>query len=351
MIKQTFEREYMPFGKVLAVDDMPSNLDVVKLLLKLYGIEPETAEDGFGAIEKIKAGGVYDIVFMDHMMPGMDGIETTKKIRELGYTQPIVALTANEEDGQSEIFMANGFDAFISKPIDVRQLDSMLKEFVKGRQSPGDTEAMNRQADKSAEGDLGEKGSWLDLYPQLAETFIRDLTTSTGVLQGLYEKRGSYGDEDIRMYTINVHAMKNVLANMGEKDLSKVAAALEQAGREKDTALITAMTPAFLAKLKKITEKLVSRQKDKDAEEGSGIQADGEAELLNSAGYLREKVLVIKKACEVYDRKTAKDTITELKQKKWPQEIRELLGTMTECLLSGDFEELAKISEQITDNK
>jgi len=70
---------------------------------------------------------------MDHMMPNMDGIEATKRIRELGYTKPIVALTANAVSGQAEIFLDNGFDAFISKPIDTRQLNATLNKFVRDR--------------------------------------------------------------------------------------------------------------------------------------------------------------------------------------------------------------------------
>jgi CheY-like chemotaxis protein len=101
-----------------------------------YGLSIETASNGFEAIDKIRDGGVYDIVFMDHMMPEMDGIEAVKKIRELGYTQPVVALTANAVVGQSEVFLENGFDGFISKPIDVRQLNAVLKKFIRDRHQP-----------------------------------------------------------------------------------------------------------------------------------------------------------------------------------------------------------------------
>ena len=134
-------RELMPYGKVLVVDDMVSNLDVAKLLLKPYQVQIDTAESGFDAIEIIKSGKVYDIVFMDHMMPNMDGLETTKKIRELGYNHTIIALTANAVVGQQEIFLANGFDAFMSKPIDIRQLNDSLNKFIRdkdhGRGDPG----------------------------------------------------------------------------------------------------------------------------------------------------------------------------------------------------------------------
>jgi CheY-like chemotaxis protein len=126
----------MPHGKVLIVDDVLSNLYVANGLMDPYGLSIETVRSGFEAIDKIEDGGVYDIVFMDHMMPGMDGIETTQKIRELGYKRPIIALTANAVVGQSDVFLKNGFDGFISKPIDVRQLDAALKKFVHDEPPP-----------------------------------------------------------------------------------------------------------------------------------------------------------------------------------------------------------------------
>ena len=126
-------REPMPYGKVLVVDDIVSNIDVAKLLLKPYELKIEEAESGFEAIAKVEAGTEYDIIFMDHMMPKMDGIEATLKIRKKGYANPIIALTANAVAGQEEIFHENGFDDFISKPIDIRQLNEILKKYVRDR--------------------------------------------------------------------------------------------------------------------------------------------------------------------------------------------------------------------------
>ena len=128
--------EPMPYGRVLVVDDVESNLYVVKGLLAPYELSVDAVMSGFDAIDKIKGGEAYDVIFMDHMMPTMDGMEATKIIRGLGYAQPIVALTANAMVGQSDIFLANGFDGFISKPIDVRQLNAALKKYVRDRHLP-----------------------------------------------------------------------------------------------------------------------------------------------------------------------------------------------------------------------
>ena len=127
------ERHPMPYGKVLVVDDMVSNLDIALLLLKPYSLQAETAKNGFEAVEIIKSGKVYDIIFMDHMMPGMDGVEATRQIRENGYTGTIIALTANAVVGEAEKFLKNGFDSYISKPIDMRQLNDELNKYIRDK--------------------------------------------------------------------------------------------------------------------------------------------------------------------------------------------------------------------------
>jgi CheY-like chemotaxis protein len=124
----------MPYGSVLIVDDMEMNLYVATGLLRPYGIRTDTAGSGFEAVEKIKDGKEYDIVFMEHMMPKMDGMAAVKIIRDMGYTRPIVALTANAVVGQADVFLTNGFDAFISKPIDTRQLNDLLNKFIRDKQ-------------------------------------------------------------------------------------------------------------------------------------------------------------------------------------------------------------------------
>jgi len=137
-------RENMPYGSVLVVDDVESNLYVIRGMLQPYGLTIETVLSGFEAVDKIKDGYSYDIVFMDHMMPKMNGIETTKIIREIGYTNPIVALTANAVAGISAMFLENGFDSFMSKPIDTRELNSLLNRLIRDKQPPEVIEAARK---------------------------------------------------------------------------------------------------------------------------------------------------------------------------------------------------------------
>ena len=325
--------EPMPYGSVLIVDDVESNLYVAKGLLGPYGLSIDTAVSGMEAIEKVKDGSVYDIVFMDHMMPKMDGMEAMKILRKLGYTEPIVALTANTVAGQADVFFANGFDGFISKPIDMRQLYVVLKKFIRDKQPPEIVEAARRQKGEQKE----QKAAAQPLEPQLAEFFVKDAFRSVAALKKIYEKGDALNGEDIRMYTTNVHAMKSALANVGEGRLSVVAAKLEQAGRAEDTAVISSETPAFLSMLRETMERLNPHGKAvASSEPVSGDHA-----------YLCEKLLILKEACEAYDKKTAKSAMAELRQKTWPHPTEELLGTMAEHLLTGDFEEVLNAAEKI----
>jgi PAS domain S-box-containing protein len=310
--------EPMVNGSVLVVDDVESNLYVAKGLLRAYELSIDTAVSGFEAIDKIKSGKVYDIIFMDHMMPKMDGVEATQKIRELEYKAPIVALTANAVVGQADIFMEKGFDDFIPKPIDMRQLDAVLRKFISEKQPSELIQAANTAPS-----------------PELAEIFIRDALKSIVNLEAIHEKRGAYSDDDIHLYTINVHAMKSALMNVGEKELSAVASRLEQAGRGKDAAVMTAETPGFLDKLRVVIEKLTPQRKD------DRKTADGDH------GYLIEKLQLIIQACEGYERKAVKDAIVELRQRDWPRPTREMMGTMAEHLLNGDFEAVARVAQEI----
>jgi CheY-like chemotaxis protein len=125
----------MPYGKVLVVDDVKINLYVAEGLMAPYELKIETVISGFEAIDKVNDGETYDIIFMDHMMPQMDGIETTEKLREMGYSGTIVALTANALVGNDEVFRQHGFDDFVSKPIDTRHLNSILNKFVRDKYS------------------------------------------------------------------------------------------------------------------------------------------------------------------------------------------------------------------------
>ena len=128
-----FVPQPMPYGKVLVVDDVGVNLDVAMAMMEFFGLNTDVCQSGKEAIAKVQQGNVYDIIFMDHMMPNMDGIEATNILRSMGYNKPIIALTANALKGQDEIFMESGFSGFLSKPIDINILYDYLVRFIKDK--------------------------------------------------------------------------------------------------------------------------------------------------------------------------------------------------------------------------
>ena len=321
------KREFMPYGRVLVVDDVETNLYVAKGLMAPYGLSIDTAMSGFEAIDKIREGSVYDIVFMDHMMPKMDGIEATKIIRDSGYKSPIVALTANALAGQAEMFLDNGFDDFISKPIDLRQLDMALNRMIRDKKPVEVVNEARKQREKLYFGGRNSK----EVDPQLAEFFVRDAKKSIMILETLYVNK-CRTDEEISMFIINIHAMKSALANIGEANLSAEAAKLEQAGREKNNKLILSELPLFMEMLCAAVEKLELKIEDHSSSEDAG-----------NNNFLKEKYIEIQAACLSYDKVTAKKALEDIKQMAWPQMVKDQLGVIAGLLLHSDFDEAAKV--------
>jgi len=329
--KAQITRDYMPYGYILIVDDVETNLYVAKGLMTPYGLKIDLATSGFEAIDKIKEGNNYDVVFMDHMMPKMDGIEATKQLRKLGYTKPIVALTANALAGHAEMFLKNGFDDFISKPIDIRQLNTTLNKLIRDKQPSEVLEAAHKakiEMDKKQEPGKGVQ----QVDSQLAKIFARDAEKAVDVIQNSI-KNDLNDEKDIQMYIINVHAMKSALANIGEKELSDTAARLEQAGREKDINVLLSETDEFLEKINMVVKEIKSK------EEKNELIEDSEDAII----LLKEKLQIIKNACGEMDKKTIKKLLSELKEKTWSQKSNELLSLIEEHLLHSEFDEISTI--------
>jgi CheY-like chemotaxis protein len=131
-------RPDLSYARVLVVDDFPTNLDVAEGMLRKYQIQVDCVTRGQDAIDLISAGHpVYDAIFMDHMMPELDGVQTTTVIRLLlsDYAKniPIIALTANAVAGSEEMFLENGFNAFLAKPFNVMSLDSIIQKWIRDK--------------------------------------------------------------------------------------------------------------------------------------------------------------------------------------------------------------------------
>jgi signal transduction histidine kinase/DNA-binding response OmpR family regulator len=330
-------REYMPYGSVLIVDDVESNLYVAKGMLVPYGLKIDTAGSAFEAIEKIKGGGIYNVIFMDHMMPRMDGVEAVKIIRGMGYTHPIVALTANALAGQSEMFIANGFDGYISKPVDSREMNAVLNNFIRDKQPPEVLEAARRERESKKNAIVNK--SLAD--DEFRKVFLQDTKKTVGVLEQLYPKLSvGISEEEIKLFVVTVHGIKSTLKNIGETDVSEAALNLEQAGRDGNTGILLKDTPEFVDSLKEMILEFTPLEEaypDYYPVEISDVDVR----------YLHERLLVIKSACAVFDRDTAKNAMEEIKQMVWPREISEGLDAITEHLLHSAFKKASDVAESM----
>jgi CheY-like chemotaxis protein len=332
--KMQIAREYMSYGSVLIVDDVETNLYVAKGLMLPYGLHIEVAISGFEAIEKIKEGKVYDIIFVDHTMPVMDGIETVKIIRNLGYSRPIIALTANAIADQSDIFLKNGFDDFVSKPIDTRLLDAVLNKYIRDRQPLEILGEIYNKKNNEAEAALS------DQEDKIYSVFIRDAKKALAALvelEDIFKKQSVPEEGDIQKYIVNVHAMKSALTNIRKFKLSDFALKLERMAHKRDFAMIKEQTPKFLYDLRILTEKIEPKK--------DNVQ-DGVDEDMD---FLRRKLIAIRTTCESYNKRGAKNALMELKQKNWSAATRKLLESISECLLYGDFDKAVdKVEKYLT---
>ena len=129
----------LPYARILLVDDIRINLEIAKGMMKPYDMQIDCVSSGAEAIEAVRRKDIrYSAIFMDHMMPGMDGVEATRRIREeigteYAKTVPIIVLTANAIAGNEEMFLSKGFQAFLSKPIDIMRLDNVIRQWVRDK--------------------------------------------------------------------------------------------------------------------------------------------------------------------------------------------------------------------------
>ena len=295
-------REMIPYGKVLVVDDMDMNLYVTKGLLSLYGLQIDTALSGHEAIEKIKTN-AYNIVFMDHMMPGMDGIEATREIRkweeeeyqrkngelpegvcEEDFRLPIIALTANAVSGVKEMFLANGFNDFLSKPIPTQELDEIIKKWLSPEKImpgilphdsishdsiPHDDKPLatnvEEPADKKHDSFLDDIGKTGEINTEIGlEQLSGDKDRYRSTLEIFHKKiipecngmSSSLGANDLNRFNISIHAMKAMLAIIGAQALSNEALEMETASKNNETDFCMQKFPQFKEKLLSVHKKL-----------------------------------------------------------------------------------------------
>ena len=319
-------REPMPYGKILVVDDVETNIYVTRGLLTPYQLTMDSAGSGFAAIKKIESGNVYDLIFMDHMMPKMDGVETTKRLRDMGYKDPIVALTANAVSGRADMFLKNGFDDFISKPIDLRQMNVILNKFIRDKQSPEVIESARQEA-------LSEKSNVHDepvqqIGNQLKQSFASKKIDGLDIFKGLkrYENnekafleilhsyakstRSTLGsiktvtEDSIHDYGVRVHGIKGASYDVFAYGVGKEAEILEHAASDGNLSLIQERNPAFLVNVEKLLDNLEDVLSAVEYENQKPKKEKPDNELL----------LKLLAACDAYSMENADATMTEIEE-------------------------------------
>ncbi len=235
---------------VLVTDDNHINLKVIKNTLEYYGLVVDTAASGAEAIQLCKQNS-YDLIFMDQMMPVMDGIETMQRLRELGVSGKIIALTANAILGVREELMETGFDEYLSKPIQFRELDKILKRFVPAEkiQTQKEEECVQAESELSLEEMLPQIDIALglehclddrDFYVDVLRILYDDADTQLADLQKMWKEK------DYKNYIVQIHSLKTQLLNVGYTSLAEDARALEIAGKEERYGYIEDNQDAFV---------------------------------------------------------------------------------------------------------
>ncbi|MDR1776927.1 MAG: transporter substrate-binding domain-containing protein [Desulfovibrio sp.] len=339
-----------PEADVLLVDDLPSNLLVAEGLLSPYRMRLCTCLNGREAVEIVREH-AFDLVLMDHMMPNMDGVEATKIIRDLGEADgekrfremPVVALTANAVSGMREMFLANGFNDFLAKPIEISKLDSVLKKWIpafKQQKAPGgaDADPSPGEAAVTIPGvdtslGLSRVGGSRERYLNFLEMFLRDVEARFALLDEIPD------EAELSAFTTQIHALKGALANLGAEELSRIAASLESAVRNGDMPAVSHGLVPFrkaLGVLRDDIESVLSSLRTG----GAGKHAELEAGLLTS---LRE-------ALRNDDLDATDEILDRLKELPLRPEWRKAVLDIAELVLVADFAQAAEAVDRLADS-
>ena len=266
----------LPGHDVLIVDDVVTNLDVAAGMMEGYELNIHRALSGWQAVDMVRdtKSARYDIIFLDHMMPGIDGLETARIIRGLGtaYAEnvPIIALTANAVIGTEQMFLDSGFQGYLSKPMDINKLDAVIKRFIPVKiektdakaeipEKPAKPELTDRQrkqqeaerklAELRAENIVGlniDEGlvrlnNRADTYIKIVTSFVNNIPKYLGQLET------NAVDEDMPAYAITVHGIKSSCRSIGAIDLGDSAQLLEQYAKDGDSIQVHNRHTAFCA--------------------------------------------------------------------------------------------------------
>jgi CheY-like chemotaxis protein len=322
---KNLERRPIPQARVLVVDDTITNLVVAKGMMSPYGITVDCMTSGKKAIEALRNGKQrYDAVFMDHMMPEMDGMEAVRIIRneidsDYARTIPIIALTANAMAGTDRMFLENGFQAFLSKPLDAFALDGILDEWVRGpaRDAAAPEEPPEAAGDPSGHGAsdplrslepagisveaaLRRLGGNREAYIEILRAFVLDAPAQI-------DRVRSCTAESLGEYVIAVHGLKGINYGICADAAGDAAAGLEAAARAGRLEAVLEGNPPFIEAMEKLSAavKAAVDSLRPRAEDGPKPRRSG------PDGALLEELL---DACKGYDLKTMEKLLSDLEK-------------------------------------
>lgn len=264
-----------PDASILIVDDNEVNLTVARGLMEPFKMHIDTASGGREAIQKISIKH-YDLIFMDHMMPELDGIETTHIIRRFHeeYNDvPIIALTANAMEEMRSKFLTEGMNDFIAKPIEMRILGRILLKWLPKEKIQKASTELKKTSDKLDVADLDTEAALRylgseELFWKVLEDFYKIIDKKSALIEKYYQ------EADWINYTIEVHALKSAAKQIGATKLSEHAAALESAGNAENLELIKSDTNSLLVEYRYYQDALqpfFKQEKSADEEEKNPI--------------------------------------------------------------------------------
>jgi signal transduction histidine kinase/CheY-like chemotaxis protein len=342
--KETEVKFTAPDVNILIVDDINTNLKVAEGLLQPYRMKVDLCLSGLEAVRAVKQK-YYDIVFMDHMMPEMDGIEATAAIRklEMRNTVPIIALTANAVVGMREMFIENGFNDFLTKPIDVSKLDEMLDRWIpKEKKIAGNhhTHSPQSPAPQSLPPIPG-----IDMAKGLAfiggkEAFYRRVLTlyCNDALERMPRLQTVPEADAMPVFITQVHSLKSASASIGAAEVSAQAAGLEAAGKSGDLAFIKNNLRGFTEHLSELVENIhTALQLDETA--ASSVPAP----LLSTPNSLLSE---LKTALESQNAVKIDHLMDELNKKPMDSKTKEIMEQVSDKVLMSEFESAVRILEK-----
>ncbi|MCR4989309.1 MAG: response regulator [Lachnospiraceae bacterium] len=335
-----------PDADVLVVDDNPMNLNVIKGLLKATRVFVTTASSGEECLEKIR-GTNFNIVFLDHMMPGMDGVETVARIRKDHPDLPVYALTANSSAGE-QFYLDKGFNGYLAKPIE----SELLEKTIMAHLPP---EMMMTATEEDAVTDLEElPDDMLWIYETEGLNVPEGIKHSGGIsgfllsVNNFYDTIDenikviidAYESDNIRLYTIKVHSLKTSARIVGASELSELCAQLEDAGNRADKAFIDAHTKKMLDDYIAYKDRLGRLEEiRKGSEDDSDKEPVPDDMLKDAYDSLRELIPQM-------DYDSVEMIIGQLNEYKLPEEDAKMMSEIGKLLKKFDWDAMEELIKE-----